>query len=121
MPLEWLYERPSTVPQKWLNSAGFIQDADGIIRAEADPWQLQIPYPKSFDDAFRIGAPMVDPRAYSIGFERDEAWVVMPDRSYWTFYYSERGQKNSQRWFRTEEEAGAYAASEIFNGVFYWP
>ena len=68
-----------------------------------------------------LEAKCVDPRAYSIGRDRDESWVVARDRGYWTFYYSERGNKNSQRWFKSEDAVGEYALSEILNGVLYLP
>jgi hypothetical protein len=68
-----------------------------------------------------LEAKGVDPRAYSIGRERDESWVVAPDRGHWTFYYSERGNKNSQRWFDSEVAVCGYALSEVLNGVFFAP
>jgi hypothetical protein len=57
LPLEGIYARNGKTSHSILNSFEFTQDADGVIRTTADPWQLQGGYGQIIDDAFDIVAP----------------------------------------------------------------
>jgi RHS repeat-associated protein len=56
-PLEWLYEQGGP-PSAWLlGHADFTQDAEGIIRTTANPWQLKHGYRNFFDTVFSYTTP----------------------------------------------------------------
>jgi RHS repeat-associated protein len=55
-PLGELYQQHK-IPAWLLNVWGYTQDKDGIIRSEANPWQLYWGYRKFYDVVFKLGAP----------------------------------------------------------------
>jgi hypothetical protein len=55
-----------------------------------------------------------DLRAYSLrGGAPDECLVLNRLNGGWDVFYSERGQRNSQRWFKTEAEACEYLRARL--------
>jgi hypothetical protein len=53
-------------------------------------------------------------RSYSLeGGSPDERYVLERSRGGWSVFYSERGNRNDERWFATEDEACAEILRQI--------
>jgi hypothetical protein len=56
-----------------------------------------------------LAARRIAPRAFSLeGGSPSERYCLERSAGGWAVYYSERGERTSERWFKTEDEACAY-------------
>ena len=82
-----------------MSNAGLLRDNYDVDRQELADW---------------LTAEGFDPRLYSLrGGAPDECFILNRFNGGWEVFYSERGNRNGQKWFKTEEEACEHLRQQL--------